>query len=77
MAWCKNIGCGPSDEERHPPHLIAKEKDKGPKKVISKKKCKRGDIEAERAAAVVAAAEHAERGGRGSSVRIGDQLSPA
>ena len=32
---------------------------------------------AERAATVAAAAEHAERGGRGSGIRIGDQLSPA
>jgi hypothetical protein len=38
---------------------------------------KRGDIEAERAAVVVAAAEHAERGGRGSGIRIVDHFSPA
>ena len=46
MARCKNIRGGPSDEERHPPHLTAKEKDKGPKKVMTKKKRKHGDIEA-------------------------------
>jgi hypothetical protein len=36
-----------------------------------------GDIEAERAAAVVAVAERAERGGRGSGIRIANQLSLA
>jgi hypothetical protein len=36
------------------------------------KKCKRGDIEAERATTVVAAAERAERGDRGSGVHIGE-----
>ena len=45
--------------------------------MVIKKKRKHGDIEAERAAAVAIAIEHAERGGRGSGVRIGDQLSPA
>ena len=34
-------------------------------------------METERAAAVAAAVEHAERGGAGSGVRIGDQLSRA
>ena len=77
MAHCKNVGGGPSNDERRPPRLTEQEKAKGLKKTITKKKHKCGDIEAERAAAVVAAAEHAERGGRGSSVRIGDQLSPA
>ena len=47
------------------------------KKTTTKKKRKRGDIEEERAAAVAIALERAERGGRGSGVRIGDQLSPA
>jgi hypothetical protein len=35
------------------------------------KKCKRGDIEAERATTAVAAAKRAERGDRGSGVHIG------
>ena len=45
---------------------------KGPKKMVIKKKRKRGDIEVERAVAVVAAVECAERGARVSGVRIGD-----
>ena len=49
----------------------------GPKKMVTKKKHKRGDTEAERVAAVAAVIERAERGGRGSGVHIGDQLSPA
>ena len=49
---------------------------KGPNKTVIKKKRKRGDIEVERAVAVVATVEHAKTGGRGSGVRIGDQLSP-
>ena len=75
MAQCKNIGGGPSNNERCPPRLTEQEKGKGPKKTITKKKRKRGDIEVERAAAV--AAERVERGGRGSGIRIGDQLSSA
>jgi hypothetical protein len=55
MAHCKNAGGGGSDdEERRPPHLTAQQKEKGPKKVMTKNKCKHGDIEAERAAAVAA-----------------------
>ena len=50
---------------------------KGPKKMVIKKKRKHGDIEAERAVVVAATIGRAERGGRGSGVRIGDQLSPA
>ena len=65
------------DDERHPPLLTEQEKGKGPNKTVTKKKRKHGDTKAERAAAVAAAAEHAERGGRDSGVCIGDQLSPA
>ena len=72
MARFKNVGGGPGDDERRPPCLIELEKGKGPKKTTTKKKHKRGDIEAERAAAVAATAERAKRGGRGSGVRIGD-----
>ena len=77
MAHFKNIEGGPGDDERRPPRLIEQEKTKGPKKTITKKKHKRGDIEAERAMAVSAIVERAKRGGRGSGVRIGDQLSSA
>ena len=57
--------------------MIEQEKGKGPKNIITKKKRKCGDTEAERATTVVATAEHAKRGGRGSGIHIGDQLSPA
>ena len=77
MARCKNIRGGLGyDGERRPPRLMAQEKWKGPKKTTTKKR-KRGDIETKRAAAVDIAAERAERGGRGSGICIGDQLSPA
>jgi len=52
MACCKNVGGGPNDDERPLPHLTEQEKAKGPKKMVTNKKRKRGDIEAERAAAV-------------------------
>ena len=52
MARCKNVEGGPGDDERHPPRLTEQEKVKRPKKMVTKKKRKRGDIEAERAAAV-------------------------
>ena len=45
--------------------------------MTTQKKDKHVYIEAERAAAVAAAAECAERGGRGGGIRTGDQLSPA
>ena len=77
MARCKNVEGGPSDDdERRPPRLTAQETGKGPKKTTTKKKHKRGDIETERATTVAIAAERAERGGRGSGIRIGYQLSP-
>jgi len=77
MAHCKNVEGGPGDDERHPPHLIEWEKRKGPKKTTTKKKCKRGDIETERAVVVAVVVERAERGDRGSGICIDDQLSPA
>jgi hypothetical protein len=78
MVCCKNnFGAPPGgDDERHLPRLTKQEKAKRPKKTVTKKKCKRGDIEAQRVV-VAAAAERAERGGRGSGIRIGDQLSLA
>ena len=76
MARCKNAGGGPGDEDpRPPPHLTAQEKGKA-KKTMTKKH-KFTDADTERAAAVAATAERAERGGSRGGVRIGDQLSPA
>ena len=73
MASCKNAGGGPGDEDpRPPPHLTAQQKGKA--KTIIKKKCKRDDVEAERAAVVAVAIEQAERDGSRSGIRIGDQL---
>ena len=46
-------------------------------KKTTKKKHKLDDVEAERAAAVAATAEHAKRGGSRGSICLGDQLSPA
>ena len=76
MAHCKNAGGGPSDEDpRPPPRLTAQQKGKAKKTTTKKQKL--DDVEVERAAAVAAATEHAERGGAGSGVRIGYQLSLA
>ena len=47
------------------------------KVTTKKKKRSRSDIEAETAMAVAQAAERAEQGGHGSSLRIGESLSPA
>ena len=46
-------------------------------KKTTKKKHKRDDVEVERAVVVAAATEHAERGGSGNGVHIGDLLSSA
>ena len=76
MAHCKNAGGGPDDEDpRPPPRLTAQQK--GKVKKTTKKKRKLDDVEAERAATVAATAERAKRGGSGSGICIGDQLSPA
>ena len=76
MARIKNVRGGPGDEDpRPPPRLTAQQKGKA--KTITKKKRKLDDVEAERAAALVAATKHTERGGVRSGVRIADQLSPA
>ena len=76
MAHVKNVGGGPGDEDpRPPPCLTAQEKGKAKKTTTKKRKLV--DVEAERAATVVAAAERAERGGARSGVHIVDQLSPA
>ena len=72
MVHVKNVGGGPSDEDpRHPPHLPTDPKGK------ATKKRKYPDADTTRAAAVVEAADHAERGGARSGVVIADQLSPS
>ena len=77
MARVKNAGGGPGDEDpRPPPRLPTDVKGKVTKKLATKKR-KYADADTERAAAVVAAAERAERGGARSGVVITYQLSPA
>ena len=76
MARCKNAKGGPGDEDpRPPPRLTAQEKGKA--KMTTKKKCKRDDVEAERAATVANVVERAKIGGSSSGIRVGDQLSSA
>ena len=77
MAHVKNAGGGPGDEDPRPsPCLPTNVKGKATKKITSKK-WKYADANTERAAAVIAVAERAERGGARSGVVIADQLSPA
>ena len=57
-------------------HLACLHKVKGKAKKLTTKKHKFVDADTERAAVVAAIAEHAERGGACSGVRIADQLSP-
>ena len=78
MARTKNVGGGPGDDDqRPPPRQPAGSKGKSTKQVTSKKR-KYPDTETARAAAVVEAVEHAERGGARSGVVIADpQLTPA
>ena len=76
MVRVKNVGGGPGDEDlRHPPRLPVDPKGKATKKLATKKR-KYPDADTARAAAVVEAAEHVERGGACSGVWIADQLSP-
>ena len=76
MACTKNVGGGPGDEDRRPPpHQPADPKGKATKKLATQKH-KYLDAETARAAAVAEAAEHAERGGARSGVRIANRLSP-
>ena len=75
MAQVKNAGGGPDDEDlRPPPCLSAQEKDKAKKTTTKKRKFV--DADTERAVAVAAATERAERGGARSGVCIADKLSP-
>ena len=76
MARVKNAGSGPGDEDPRPPPCLPTEV-KGKAKNLVIKKRKYVDADTERAAAVVAVAEHAERGGARSGVVTADQLSPA
>ena len=65
MACTKNVGGGPGDDDRRPPpRQPAGSKGKYP------------DVETSRAAAVVEAAERAERGGAHSGVVIAYHLAP-
>ena len=77
MVRTKNVEGGPGDDDRRPPpRLPADPKGKATKKIASRKR-KYLDVETSRAAAVVEATEHAERGGARSRVVIVDQpLSP-
>ena len=75
MARVKNTGGGPSDEDlRRLPRLPVDPKGKATKKIATRKR-KYLDVDTARVAAVVEAAEHAERGGARSGVVIADQLS--
>jgi hypothetical protein len=69
MVYYKNSFGALGDDERRPPRLTAKEKNK---KVMTKKKNKRSDADVETAVAVAASAERAERG---VGVRIEDHLT--
>ena len=77
MAHVKNVRGGPGDEDpRPPPHQPADAKGKATKNLATKKR-KYPDADTARAAAVVEATEHVERGGARSGVVIVDQLSPS
>ena len=76
MAYVKNAGGGPGDEDPRPPPRLPTEV-KGKTKKLATKKRKYADADTERVAAVVAAVEHAKRGGACSGVVITDQLSPS
>ena len=77
MAHVKNVGGGPGDEDPRPlPRLPFELKGKATRKLATKKR-KYADANTERAATVVAAIDHVERGGARSGVQIVDQLSPA
>ena len=76
MARVKNTRGGPGDEDPRPPPRLSTEA-KGKAKKLTMKKRKFAHADTERAAAVAAVVERAERGGARSGVRIVDQLSPA
>jgi hypothetical protein len=70
MVRCKNVGGEPSDGDESPPRVT--EVAHGKCKKLAVKKRKRTPTEAEIAQAVTDAAEHVERGGRGSGIHIGE-----
>ena len=76
MARVNNAEGGPGDEDPRPPPRLSTEV-KGKAKKLATKKRKYLDADIERAAAVVVATEHVERGGARSGVVIVDQLSLA
>ena len=77
MARVKNARGGPGDEDpRRPPRLPADPKGKATKKLATRTR-KYPDADTTRAAAIVEAVEHAERGGAHSGVVIANQLPPA
>ena len=77
MAHVKNVRGGPGDEDpRPPPRQPTDAKGKVTKKLATKKR-KYPNADTTRAAIVVEATEHAERGGTQSGVVIVDQLSPS
>ena len=72
MVHVKNVGGGPGDEDlRPPPRQPADPKGKATKKLATKKQ-KYPDVDIARAAAIVEATEHVERGGARSGVVIVD-----
>ena len=76
MARTKNVGGGPGNEDpRPPPRQPTEPKGKVTKK-LAVRKHKYPDADTVRAAIVAEAAEHVERGGARSGVRIADPLSP-
>ena len=76
MVHVKNVGGGPGDQDpRRPPRLPTDPKGKATKK-LARRKHKYPDADTARAAAVIEAAERADRGGARSGVVIADQLPP-
>jgi hypothetical protein len=71
MVRYKNAGGGPSDRDESPPRVI--EVAHGKHKKLAIKKKNRTPTEAEIAQAIADAVEHAERGGRGSGIHIGER----
>jgi hypothetical protein len=70
MVPCKNAGGRPSDVDESPPRVT--EVARGKRKKLAIKKRKRTPTETEIAQVIADLAEHAERGGRGSGIHIGE-----
>jgi hypothetical protein len=69
MVCCKNVGGALSDGDGSPPRLT--EVTRGKRKKVIPKKRKRTKEEV--AQEVVEAADHAERGGKGNGIQIGER----